>query len=99
MIAKVDKVKLPADLDGRRTVSDAIKSGIKGLHDKGLTYGAITRKIGVSRTTVIQVCDPEAYEKIKERNRNTVKNIDPEKRKVWLQNNRAKKYRLMKEQK
>lgn len=66
-----DKNKLPRSADGRanQNLTQESRDMILSLRGKGWSYESIGEEVGVSRQTVKWVCDPEAYEAFKIKNK------------------------------
>lgn len=63
---RVDRLKIPRQYDRRvKLEQEDREKAIFLRKNNGLTYQAIANKLGVSKTLIIYICNPDIYERKK----------------------------------
>lgn len=67
MLLKLDKLKIPKELDGRRKITDEQKVEIRELYERGIGIREITRRMeNISRRSIQFILFPERLEHLKQ---------------------------------
>lgn len=99
---KVEKMKLPPELDRRRKISDEQKEEIKHKYSTGLySYNQLAKEYGVSKKLILITVNPESKRKNDTRIKEHWRDYRPDKAE-WaaiMREHRAYKKRVLKENK
>ena len=96
---KVEKQKLPPELDRRRKLSDVQKDEIKHKYSTGLySLNGLAKEYGVSKKTVLLIVNPESKRKNDERIKAHWRDYVPskEERNAIMREHRAYKHKVLK---
>lgn len=97
-----DKIKIQdTKYDRRRKINDEQRQEILELRNKGLSYNKIARKYEVSKSLIIDICNPDIAEKRRIANRERQREgryaYTKEEWAAVIREHRAYKHRLYKE--
>lgn len=68
MTSKLDALKIPTELDGRRKITDEQKQAVRRLYEfEGKGIREITRTVAISRRSVQFILFPERAQAVKDR--------------------------------
>lgn len=96
---KVEKQKLPSELDRRRKLSDEQKDEIKHKYSTGLySLNGLAKEYSVSKKTVLLIVNPESKRKNDERIKAHWRDYVPskEERNAIMREHRAYKHKVLK---
>lgn len=96
---KIEKQKLPPELDRRRKLSDVQKDEIKHKYSTGLySLNGLAKEYSVSKKTVLLIVNPESKRKNDERIKNHWRDYVPskEERNAIMREHRAYKHKILK---